>query len=68
MEKREVKIGEHYVCHESNFSWFFVGEAISKKEEDLQVKVVKCHPSDRPVISCDEPILNLAYFNVIENA
>ncbi|ALS01295.1 hypothetical protein ATZ33_07915 [Enterococcus silesiacus] len=68
MKKREVKIGAHYVCHGSNFSWFFVGEAISKKEKDVQVRVVKCHPSDRPVINCDDPILNLDYFNVIEDA
>ena len=68
LEKKEVKIGAHYVCHGSKFSWFFVGEAVSKKEEDVQVRVVKCHPSDRLVINCDEPILNLDYFDVIEDA
>ncbi|MTD41545.1 hypothetical protein GIX45_23560 [Erwinia sp. CPCC 100877] len=68
MEKREVKIGTLYVCHGSNFSWFFVGEAISKKEKNVQVRVIKCHPSDRQSIQRDDPILNLDYFNVIEDA
>ncbi|MGX7244710.1 hypothetical protein ACWOC1_07650 [Enterococcus quebecensis] len=68
MEKREIKVGAQYVCHGSNFSWFFVGEAISKKEDDLQVRVVKCHPADRSSINCDDPILDLDYFNVIEDA
>ncbi|GGC77010.1 hypothetical protein [Enterococcus wangshanyuanii] len=67
MEKREIKIGAHYVCHGSNFSWFFIGEAISKKEEDLEVRVLKCHPTDRSNIKCDDPILSLDYLNVIED-
>lgn len=68
LEKKAVKIGSQYVCHGSNFSWFFVGEAVSKKKEDVQIRVVKCHPSDRPTINSDGPILDLDYFNVIEDA
>lgn len=47
----------------------FLQEKLSpKKEDDVQVRVVKCHPSDRPAINCDDPILSLDYFDVIEDA
>ncbi|MFD1899048.1 hypothetical protein GQR36_00880 [Enterococcus termitis] len=38
MEKKEIKIGAQYVCHGSSFSWFFVGEAISKKKTMLKLE------------------------------
>ncbi|MHC5229883.1 hypothetical protein ACYSNW_16590 [Enterococcus sp. LJL99] len=67
MEKSEVEVGKRYVCHESNFSWFFIGEALSKKEKNVLVKVLKCHPDDRSTIKMDDSILTVNYLNIIEN-
>lgn len=67
MEKYEVEVGKRYVCHESNFSWFFIGEALSKEEKNVLVRVLKCHPDDRPAIQIDDPILTVNYLDVIED-
>ena len=67
MKKSEVKIGKQYVCHESDFSWFFIGEALSKREGNVLVKVLKCHPDDRPTVTIDNLILKVNYLNVIED-
>lgn len=68
MKEKEVKVGQDYLCHQSDFSWFFVGQAISKKDKEVQVKVIKCHPNDRAIMRSDNPILNVDYLSLIEDA
>ncbi|MBP2099217.1 hypothetical protein [Enterococcus rivorum] len=68
MKKTEVKVGQAYLCHRPEFSWFFVGQAVLKKDKDVQVRVVKCHPADRANINSDNPILNIDYLSLIEDA
>lgn len=68
MKKKEVKVGQDYLCHRSGFSWFFVGQAVLKKDKAVQVKVVKCHPADRASINSDNPILDIDYLSLIEDA
>lgn len=68
MEKSEVKVGHAYLCHRPGFSWFFIGQAVSKKDNNVQVRVVKCHPTDRASINSDNPILNIDYLNLIDDA
>lgn len=67
MEKYEVEIGKRYICHKSNFSWFFIGEALSKKEKNVLIKVLKCHPDDRNEMKVDHSILTVNYLNIIED-
>lgn len=67
MEKYEVEVGKRYVCHQSNFSWFFIGEALSKKEKNVLVKVLKCHPDDCAEMRVNDLTLNVNYLNIIED-
>ena len=66
MEKYEVEVGKRYICHELDFSWFFIGEALSKKDKNVLVRILKCHPDDRSAIKIDEQILTVNYLNIIE--
>ena len=66
MDRKSIRVGATYLCSSDHLTWSFVGKAVSKEANGVQVELIKCHPNDRLALDCDNPVLDVNYLSVLD--